>query len=350
MPRQFLNLGHRAWSEMSRRHSAGGMARFRYAGLGRWLSLLEGAVPAPPAWPLPETPPPVFIVGHWRSGTTLLHELLSASGAFVYPTTFACMNPQAFLLAGGRVSPRVVETVRPMDNMLLRTDLPQEDEFALFCLGAPSAYEAAIFPEAMPELAHRSDPARWNPEERRAWTRAFLRFSATCQKSAPAMPLLLKSPPHSFKISLIEGLIPSARFLHIVRRPEDVFQSSRKLWQALWQMYALSPPLAPAQRDDAILASQVALDAVIDGQLPRDGRAMTLRFEDLVARPSDILTGIAEFLGLSQDALSNMKPRIVAMRGHKRDAAPLSGEERARVTERCGAIYARHGYGLPSDL
>jgi hypothetical protein len=63
--------------------------------------------------------PPVFVLGFWRSGTTLLHELLCSDPQFGFPSTYACMNPSHFLLteawASGRKTPRTAN--RPMDNM-----------------------------------------------------------------------------------------------------------------------------------------------------------------------------------------------------------------------------------------
>src|SRR5262245_20250114 len=35
-------------------------------------------------------PDPVFIIGHWRSGTTYMHELMSHDERFVTPTTYEC--------------------------------------------------------------------------------------------------------------------------------------------------------------------------------------------------------------------------------------------------------------------
>ncbi|MGH8363598.1 MAG: sulfotransferase [Gammaproteobacteria bacterium] len=39
----------------------------------------------------------MFIVGHWRSGTTLLHKLLSLDTAFCAPTFFECCLPRGFV-------------------------------------------------------------------------------------------------------------------------------------------------------------------------------------------------------------------------------------------------------------
>src|SRR5262245_25743508 len=41
---------------------------------------------------------PVFVLGHWRSGTTLLHELLARDPRHAAPTTFDCLSPHHFLV------------------------------------------------------------------------------------------------------------------------------------------------------------------------------------------------------------------------------------------------------------
>jgi len=38
-------------------------------------------------------PPPLFIIGHWRSGTTLMHTLLSKDPRFGYVSTFHSVFP-----------------------------------------------------------------------------------------------------------------------------------------------------------------------------------------------------------------------------------------------------------------
>ena len=70
---------------------------------------------------------------------------------FGFPSTYACMNPSHFVLteglaSGGKGQP---QTTRPMDSMSYSWASPQEDEFALFALGAPSPYESLIVPSLM---------------------------------------------------------------------------------------------------------------------------------------------------------------------------------------------------------
>src|SRR4029079_7278292 len=75
---------------------------------------------------------PLFVLGHWRSGTTLLHELLILDPRHTYPTTFECFAPNHFIWTEWFLAPLtrwLLPKKRPMDNMTAGWDLPQEDEF-----------------------------------------------------------------------------------------------------------------------------------------------------------------------------------------------------------------------------
>jgi len=60
----------------------------------------------------------VVILGYWRSGTTLLHELLCLDARYTYPTTHACMNPHHFLFSEASALARQGSSMhRPSDDM-----------------------------------------------------------------------------------------------------------------------------------------------------------------------------------------------------------------------------------------
>src|SRR5438552_3060977 len=106
--------------------------------------------------PIARTPirhAPLFILGHWRSGTTFLHELLILDERHNYPSTYESLEPHHFLLTE-RLAKRylnfVVPERRPMDNMSAGFDRPQEDEFALCMMGVPSPYLQIAFPNHGP--------------------------------------------------------------------------------------------------------------------------------------------------------------------------------------------------------
>lgn len=339
---RFLNLNRLAWKRSRGRHKESSIRwqdALGYSVLSTWLSTTERAFPLLPS---ENISPLVVIVGHWRSGTSLLHELLSASGVFTYPTTFACLNAHTFILNRGHHRQGGVEMSRPMDNMIIRDDLPQEDEFALFSLGAPSPYEAMLFPNGVGELAVRSDPDFYTPAELDAWTRAFIRFCAAHKDGD--RPLLLKSPPHSLKSRLIRSLCPDAKFIRIVRDPRSVFESNRVLWHSLWAAYGLASPLGSGDLDSGILRSMIHFDKVMERDLDRDAMAVTIRYEDLLADTEGTVGAILNFLTLPPDTLSHLADRIRAVGSYSKRKNDLTPTEIVMVQSACADAMIRQGY------
>src|SRR5665213_1348020 len=69
--------------------------------------------------------PPVFIIGHWRSGTTHLHNLMSQDAAFGYFSMYQAMVPDCSLVGGTWLKSllsRLVPLTRPMDAMVWPMD------------------------------------------------------------------------------------------------------------------------------------------------------------------------------------------------------------------------------------
>ena len=99
-------------------------------------------------------PPPVFIVGHWRSGTTLLHNLLSRDPGFCFPTIVDVLRPYDFYpnpldFVTRRIVLRFLPPTRPMDDVRIDPESPQEEELALATMGAPSFFNCIYFPKEM---------------------------------------------------------------------------------------------------------------------------------------------------------------------------------------------------------
>src|SRR5262249_55673566 len=168
---------------------------------------------------------PIFIIGHWRTGTTLLHEFLIRDPRHTYPNTYECFDPNHFLLSEAfflRWMRFLMPSRRPMDNMAAGYERPQEDEFALCMLGQPSPYLTIAFPNRPPQYGEYLDLQGLPPGAVSRWQRAFLRFLQHLTFKDPRR-LILKSPPHSCRIPVLLELFPDARFVHIVRDPYVVF-------------------------------------------------------------------------------------------------------------------------------
>ena len=79
---------------------------------------------------------PIFVIGHWRTGTTHLHNLLCDDRQFGYVSTFQAMAPGFCLTGEKRIKPLLAKRVekdyptREIDNIPLSLDAPQEESFA----------------------------------------------------------------------------------------------------------------------------------------------------------------------------------------------------------------------------
>ncbi len=112
--------------------------------------------------------PPIFILGHWRSGTTLLHEMLVNDPQFASPSTYQCFAPWHFVVSEWlmvRFGSFLLPKKRPMDNMEAGWELPQEDEFALMNLGVPTPYLRIAFPQSQPSALEYLDLQALSPQQ-----------------------------------------------------------------------------------------------------------------------------------------------------------------------------------------
>lgn len=317
MRRHYLNLGLGAWLQLARawrpRPTGAILAQMLLvAPLLSFLAAAQGLITRRRrhAAPLSGT---VVILGYWRSGTTLLHELLCSNPAFAAPTTYACMNPHHFALTEGAALARPqTEAQRPMDGMTISSASPQEEEFALLGLGARSPYEAFLFPEGIERALRLADPDSLTGAERRKWRRVFRRFLQGVSIGAQGRRLALKSPPHGYRIDLIREMLPDARFVLIVRDNGEVFESTVKMWRAMSDLYALGPGIDEERLRAAILADRTRFEARMRGAIGRiaPGRFFALRYEDLVASPAATMSSLYEGLGLGD--FGEAEPLLVA--------------------------------------
>lgn len=300
------------------------------------------------------THPPLFILGHWRSGTTLLHDLLAQDTAqFNFANTYQVVNPLTYLTTQGtitRLLPGLVPAKRPMDNMPLSFTSPQEDEFAPLLMTGLSVYLGVSFPQtgAIYEkyLSFRTAPRA----EIETWKAAFLRF---CKKLSLTDPraLLLKSPPHTARIKTILELFPDARFVHIHRDPYTVFQSQRHFFDtAGWFTYLQTPDLAAI--DEGILQRHETMyDAYFeDLALIPPGQFAEIRFTDLEADPVAEIAAIYDRLGLP--AFEKTRPQlekfVAGLDGYQKNRfPPLDSATRKLVAARWQRSFAVWGY--PTD-
>lgn len=248
---------------------------------------------------------PVFIVGHWRSGTTLLHNLLSLDAKFVTPTLFEALSPAEF--TGGifmplirRILDATLPSQRPMDTIPVSLDMPMEEDLALAALGAPSFFNCLYFPGDIDGVFEKNlmAPAtdKWEIERHKC----LLWFCRKIVSVHPDRRLLLKSPANSTRIRQLKALFPDAQFIHIHRKPEDVRRSTRRLYEKLLSVWSLQAYDTENINRHIDTSYPRFMHRLLDDCAHLRGRDLvTLSFGDLLDAPLDAVKNIYTGLGLT---------------------------------------------------
>jgi hypothetical protein len=293
--------------------------------------------------------PPVFIVGHWRSGTTHLHELMVLDDRFGYPTTYECMAPHHYLLSEWffrGYANFLLPKQRPMDNMAAGWNHPQEDEFALLNLGVPSIYTRIAFPNDPPEYLNTLDIRELPPRDLQRWSDALVKFVKTLTFDKQKR-IILKSPPHTGRIEQLAKLFPGAKFVHISRHPYSVFPSTQRLWPSLDEVQGLQLPKNKGL-DEFVFT---AFEKMYQGYEAQRGaidpkNLIEIRYEDLVRDPLAELRNIYEAfdLGDFEPVRPKLEAYVQSQRDYVKNQHNLEADLKAEICRRWAGYMQRYGY------
>lgn len=302
-----------------------------------------------------ELPPPIFVVGHWRSGTTLLHELLSLDQQFSYPTTFQCFVPNHFLVSGLFLEPLVrllLPRTRPMDSMPAGARLPQEDEFALVGMGAPTPYKHLAFcnqPAPHMDMLDFDGASEQDIEKVRL---SLTRFYKSISLQNPGR-LVVKSPTHTGRIAELARWFPGAKFIHIARHPHKIVPSTIHLWRSLASVQGYQ---FPERGNDALeefvhsCYERMYNGYFRDRALVPDGSILEIQFEELIKDPISNVRNIYQSFGIGKfDAvLPRLENYWSSRQNHQANNSTVNGNTLATIDTRWSRYLEAFGYQLQS--
>ena len=299
-------------------------------------------------------PAPIFILGHWRTGTTYLHNLMCQDKNLGFLTTFQAMAP-GFCLTGDGVIKRLLakaaaarHPTRVIDNIPLILDAPQEDEFALCNLSLVSFLHAFTLPRKARETFEKT--VLFNQVPSPALAQRLRSYEMILRKAtlkSGGRRLVLKNCPSSGHIETLLELFPDARFVHIHRNPYDVFVSTLHLYRTiipLFQLQAIDDREIEAYVLDfydrlmhAYLADRSKIPA---------GHHVEVRFEDLEATPLEQLRRIYDRLQLPgfAEAEANFRTYIDSVSGYKKNRYELNANVIDKVNRHWAFAFDQWGY------
>ncbi len=290
---------------------------------------------------------PIFVVGHWRSGTSYLQGLLSADPRFTTTTLYNTIFADVAGVARWGVRPSMEWIVRALDlpHSLQRTslslDLVGEGDVGLCCQLSPYAYTwGHLFPRRFADWFARCvlDPS---PEHERGWLAHLDRYIQTLSWDAGGKRVVMKSPGDTGRIASLAARYPDARFVFIHRDPIAVFHSNRHLWGVIRREIALQV-VTDREVDEVILRTYRAL---LERYLAQrgalaEGRLVEIGYEALLQDPSGGLEHIYRALDLG-------KAPVVAPGRHRPHAYQTSPALEQRIRRAWAFSYAEWNHGHP---
>jgi omega-hydroxy-beta-dihydromenaquinone-9 sulfotransferase len=303
-----------------------------------------------PAVKLVTVPPPSFVLGHWRNGTTHLHNLLTVDNRFAFPNTYQVLFPLTFLTTE-KMSSGLIDFFmpkrRPMDNVAWNIKSPQEDEFALCVASRMSPCMGWLFPKRREHYDRYLTFEGVSQPEIERWKDAFVAFLQKLTWMS-GRPLILKSPPHTARIKLLLEMFPEARFVHIHRNPYAVFPSSRKTFLVSSEMNGLQPPRTHDLDDSIFRQYRTMYDAFFaERSLIPSGHYHEVAFEQLESNPVGEVARLYESLSLPDFAYvePSLRRYLDSVAGYEKNAFPaLSDELRQRIAEEWQTCFTEWGY------
>ncbi len=297
---------------------------------------------------LPGPADPVFIVGHWRSGTTHLHNALAASTGMGVITPLASGLPGELLTLATWLRPlleRALPRDRGLDAVAVSPGSPQEDEIPMASLQPLSAYHAFYLPRSFPQRMERA----LFPSDTSGWERSLERFLARVARHQGGRRLILKNPVHSLRVPQLAARWPAARFVHIHRNPYRVYPSSVHFFGSMIARLGLQPAGDLDVGGFVLGLYPRFMDRLLEdaSRLPPE-RFAEIRFEDLEARPMEQLERIHRQLELP-GAPGAARAYLESVGGYGKNRYRLAPRDREQVALRWGRFVRRWGYQEPPE-
>ena len=321
------------------------------------FALAEGAVCALPVARTRIDRDPVFILGHWRSGTTYLQDLMSQDPRFgwaspVHTAMFSNCVLLGWLLKYGVAAG--IKDARPMDNVQYDLSLPMEETFAVGNFTPYTLNHLLAFPVVWEKYIPCAFVDDLPPSQRASFQKAYSYVLRKLTWLQGGKRLLLKSPDNTARLGALTELYPDARFVNIYRDPYDTVLSTVNMFKSQLGLVRLSVmPDTEVQE----LIEDVIVDRLFAPMyrelFAREGsfapnRYVSVKYEDFVRDPEGHLRRIYDTLELPgfEEALPRFRAYIAGQRSYRRNRHVMRPELREKINRALGFYFERYGYEM----
>ncbi|MFO8000404.1 MAG: sulfotransferase [Marinilabilia sp.] len=270
---------------------------------------------------------PIFIIGHWRSGTTYLHQLMSEDPDLFFQTKYQNFFSDNFLTTEEFFKPmisrfmRLSRPVKQWRSNISRTmnlDAPSESDTALISEISEFTYHwAHLFPKSYKtyfdkylffEGLSEEELREWQYTMRTLLNKTYLKHSHG--------RLLIKNPGDTARIKYLLEIYPNARFVFIHRNPYEVFYSNLKLWSHVLDTVSLQQISEEEKRKIVLdVYEKLHRNYLEQKSLLVPGQLAEISHQDIIDAPMKTLKRIYKTLRLKN--FDNAAPHIERFLKHQ---------------------------------
>ncbi|MCK5159929.1 MAG: sulfotransferase [Candidatus Heimdallarchaeota archaeon] len=293
--------------------------------------------------------PPIFILGHWRNGTTHLHNLMTQDERFAYFTIFRMVHPHVFLYWERIFRPffkLVLPKSRPMDNMPLSFYGPQEEENGIANLCGLSINLACVFTSRRDNYLKYGSFVAATPKENDIWKKTYLNYLKKLALNKKGKRLLIKSPAMTQRIPMLLEMFPNAKFIHIRRDPYVTFFSIKQLYAKLFPTYYLQTPVGDEDAFILRIYNYTYRKFFSDYEMIPKENFIEVSFEDIEENPIREIQKIFQQLELqwTPEYEKQLSDYIDSIVNYEKNVYNITNEDREMIYSNCKEIIEKWGY------
>jgi len=284
---------------------------------------------------------PILIIGHWRSGTTYLHNLISQDKSLGYISGFQAFAPEVFL--------GIEKVFKPILS-------PQEEEHAIANMCSYSFYHGLFFPKNIKKYFRKFVVFDEDSEEiRTKWKEIYIEILKKASFSMRGKRLVLKNPTNTGRIKILLEIFPDAKFIHIYRNPYAVYASTKHLFCTRilreWAFQDISEE--ELEENILLLYKEIMQRFFEEKNLIPPRNFVEIKYEDLEVNPLEELKRIYNELELPgfEKSKEDFKAYITASQAnYKKNKYMLNDETIKKVYQHWKFTIERWKYDVPEDL
>ena len=293
---------------------------------------------------------PIFIIGHWRSGTTFLHYLMCKNPKYGFLTYYQGFLPTVALI-GGPVMRKLLSFLipkkRPQDNIEIESGLPHEEENSISNFSLKSASHSFFFPKDESFYKKYALLEGLSPSEYTGWKKTYHRMIEEISIANGNKPLVIKNPHNTGRIKGLLDLYPNAKFIHIYRDPFDVIPSTYLMYDMVIQTQYLNKYSMEETMDKIFYYYETSMKNWFEQKnlIPKEN-LFEIKFEEFQYDAVRIIKNLYKKLNLeyTPEVDERVQEYAESKKNYKKNVHHIDAHLKSRIEKECAFALEALGY------